>query len=343
MKIGILTLYKSLNFGAYLQAFAMCKKLSSLSGAEVSMINPNTYTLKDWIKLIRSHYPYIMKNRIDMIMRFRKPWKFFKVSGVDDRYDVVVIGSDELWNVTNRDFEQNGYLYGEGINCDNIISYAVSARNTTPEEFLKCHDASIFDNMKSIAVRDRSTFDLVKTLTGKEPVMTLDPTFLIDFNEYISDIKVKEKDYILIYRYSVTLFTEEEKEQIRTYAKENGLKIISVGFKHPWCDKHINCTPLEFVAYVKNAHCVITSTFHGTVFSILMNTDFCVLERNNKVSNKIVDLLDKFDLSDRRCVCSERNISDILKNKIDFSKVNKIKHELCDNSVAYLNESIMNS
>ena len=55
-----------------------------------------------------------------------------------------------------------------------------------------------------------------------------------------------------------------------------------------WCDLNINCHPMEFSSYIRFSECVYTTTFHGTIFTLL-NHKKCAIY---SCSKKLKDLLE---------------------------------------------------
>ena len=51
--------------------------------------------------------------------------------------------------------------------------------------------------MQSISVRDTNSFNIVKELTGKEPIINVDPVLMFDYSPYIKS--VDKKNFIIIY------------------------------------------------------------------------------------------------------------------------------------------------
>lgn len=80
---------------------------------------------------------------------------------------------------------------------------------------------------------------------------------------------------------------KEHQQFIKRYAKDNKLKTVAVCMSQTWCDININCNPLEFNTYIANASCVYTTTFHGSIFTLL-NHKACAIYA---VSKKLKDLL----------------------------------------------------
>ena len=166
---------------------------------------------------------------------------------------------------------------------------------------------------------------------GKKPVRVLDPTFLKDFNVVEPKEKI-DKPYILVYTYGLD---KEKVNIIKKYAKENNLKIIATGSLCEWADMNIAVDSFEWLWLVKNAECVITTTFHGSIFSIKYNKNFAVMI--NK-SAKINSLLKEFKLLDR--ICDENTLIQTLTNVINYSETNCIMEERVKASKKYLLESI---
>ena len=92
----------------------------------------------------------------------------------------------------------------------------------------------------------------------------------------------------------------------------------------------------EFLGYVKNAKYVITGTFHGSVFSILMKKNFVVYLNNG---NKILDLLSDYHL-ENRIVQSNNSIEEILQTKIDYDEVYKLLDDNKMQSVTYIKNAM---
>ena len=175
-------------------------------------------------------------------------------------------------------------------------------------------------NLEDIYVRDEQTRKNVKELIGKETEMVCDPTLMIDVKEFDKNYEINiKKDYLLIYSYK---FSEKQIEYIKRFAREQNLLIVSVCFKHRFCDKSINCSPLQFCKIIQKSKYVVTTTFHGTIFSILNKKQFISIPSGQKVR----DILAKLELE--QCEFKEEKESyEIFKKKLltktDFNKTEK--------------------
>ena len=340
MDISILTLYGANNVGAFLQAFSMQSVLEELcTTGKVSFIR----------------FPSAQQSKMKKALRYFKSLKFSKLYfkyktskkyavvmkklNIDDevfsesrQYDTIVVGSDEVWNITSNTFSHLPQYFAHNIKANNIISYAPSAGNTKPEEVA---GANIdFSGFNSLSVRDDNTFDIVKKIDGRTPVIVCDPTLLIEsFDPYIRP--VEEKDYILIYNYELD---KQSIKDIKNYAKSHNKKLISVGVHNGWCDKNIVADPIEFLSWLASADQVITSTFHGTVLSVKLHKQVAVYAHT---SNKIKGFLKQIGLEAIN-VSKVKNLSAVLENPIPYDLVEKKIKEFRETSMKYLKGALEN-
>ena len=328
--VMIVTLWDSNNYGAYLQAFSLgnyCRKL----GYNVSYLEDSKedHKLKNQIskKLNKTVY------QIKLARKFKKAKNVFKLVSHSFAVDYVLVGADEVWNVNNNYFQHLDYYLGYNLNSKKIISYAPSCNGTKKGEFLSVYSNKNFTNFNRISVRDNNTASLVYSIQGTNPKVVLDPTFLTDnYEEFI--ITPSINNYVFVYGYG---FLKEEISEIKRFASDRNLKIISAGAFLDWTDEQICSSPFEFLGLIKHSEYVFTSTFHGTVFSIIFNKIFFSFARNN---SKVLEILDLFDLN-------KRNLSNYyngkeLDNNIDYDKVNLILKNLRKESKQFLLDSFNN-
>ena len=77
----------------------------------------------------------------------------------------------------------------------------------------------------------------------------------------------------------------------------------------------LDAGPLEFLNLINNAKLVLSSSFHGTVFSILLNKPFFAI--NGKDDYRISTLLKKMDLNERTI-----EMDNIIEKCNEFEKIN---------------------
>ena len=342
MKIGILSMQKIPNYGSFLQALSLKIQMEA-RGHDVYFIDiqkgrqivspPNTVSLSELAGKLDN---YVLK-RIENVIFSRKMSRIHisdyvkyleteKQLTKGERFDLVIIGSDEVFNATAPSpWGFSPQLFGKIENADKVVSYAASCGRTNFADAQKYGiDGEIADalsNLDAISVRDKNTYDFVKSITGKDALMHLDPVFVSDYDDRICE-KKRKKQYLLVYAYVNRINDDEEITAIKDYAKAHNLDIVSVGTQQRWCSHNIAANAFELLSYVKNAACIVTDTFHGTVFSIKYNKQFVTLIRESN-RNKLGGLLSTFDLMSRS-VDSPEHLAEIMDKEIDFENANAI-------------------
>ena len=332
MKTAIVTLWDSMNYGAFFQAFSLYSFFER-NGFNPCFLEDNKTSVPISIKTF-FHIKMLKQSiyRYSLYKKYKKCWNSYRVFSSSMAFDICVFGSDEIWNVNNKSFIHSPLYIGKGIEFDTGLAYAPSANGASIKEFEKCYGIDSLKEIHYISVRDKITQKLVEDITSFNPKIVLDPTFLYgDFSKIA--VLNNYKNYILIYGYS---FSEEQKQFIKKFAREHGLKLISVGPYHNWCDCCYPASPFEFLGMVHNAKYVITSTFHGTVFSILFRKQFLVFPSNNL---KIIEILSLFGLSSRGTI-DPNQIESVLLTCIDYESVIDIVDKKRTESLDFLKKAL---
>ncbi len=130
---------------------------------------------------------------------------------------------------------------------------------------------------------------------------------------------------------------KERKTLIKQIAKKYNLEIVSIADLKD--KKTYTADPSEFIDYINSASLVLTDSYHGTIFSILMETPFFVFERigGHSMYSRIETLLELTEFFGRE----EKDIDlnkDIL--NIDFSHVKGILEKERKKSFDFLSEAM---
>lgn len=377
MKVGIMSMQRIENYGSFLQAYSLRQMLEEL-GYEVVFVDyviepcivqvpqPPVPPQRSMLyRTVRRIY-YLLLDTIRTLSGEKKAEQILEESRLRNCYaeyvqqlgvteertenipvDVLVIGSDEVFNClqTNPAVGYSKQLFGEGVNAGKVITYAACAGFTNVEGLQKYGildevSTMLKKNFAYFSVRDQNTFELVKCLTGKTPTLHLDPVLIADFSLQIVE-KHDLKNYVVVYSYEERMSNRtDERNVIQTFAHKHGLKTVSIGNYQTWTDLHIPATPFEMLGYLKNAEYVITDTFHGTVFSVILEKKFATLIRESN-SQKIGSLLLHFGLADRQ-VKQLGELEQIVMSDIDYKKANVIRKRGREATLKYLKTSIEN-
>lgn len=345
-KIGILSMQRIINYGSFLQAFALKSMLESL-GHQVEFVDyhpgktlsPVSGKFRKAYNILKLNAPF--PHRIQYL-NFKRQFagKYHSSLGLNANpnyqaeVDILVIGSDEVFNCT-QDNPDVGYapeLFGSGNHAGKVITYAASFGNTTLDKLDKYEKtpeiASLLSQIKSFSVRDENSQNIIRSLTGRLPEVHLDPVLIYDYIGKCSLPRIDTRTkYLLLYAYPGRI-TDAESEWIRDYAAWKGLKIYAVGGVQRYADRLITCSPFELLSYFANAQEVITDTFHGTIFSVITRRPFVSIIRKSIGGSygneeKLTDLLKRLDLSDRY-VRSVYETHDVMKREINYQKTEQI-------------------
>ena len=174
---------------------------------------------------------------------------------------------------------------------------------------------------------------MIKENVGVLVQRVLDPTLLFTKKEYevITEKRLIDEPYVLLYARRYNKVMEEYADKL---AKEKKCKVVEISLRATNADRHImfyEAGVEEFLSLVKNAEYVITNSFHGVIFSAIMNTQFSVFSRE-QADTKIDELLDSLNLSERKMITGNEKID----NDIDFSKVDEILEIKRKESINYL-------
>lgn len=347
MKIGVLTFHRCINYGSYWQAVLLTKGLQAL-GHDVVILDHCSGAVN--IAELKCAYQPVLPTQVpasDVPLYRKKIEKFFSafesmplsekfpLSNPEEMgsYDLVVIGSDEVWNLFHPWYGKKPLFYGDGIPSQLLVSYAASFGNYPATWGLEQEWAEKLLNFDLISVRDENSWWLVKNATGTEPTMVLDPCLQF-VEEACSHDSIKQRKYAAVYGHN---FSSSFIHEIKSWAKRKGLPLISIGYRNDWCDDQwITAGPHDFPQFIDGAEVVATNFFHGCVFSLRHKKPF-VCESSPYRNNKLWGLVNKIGCEKYLVTenASSNDYSILLDNPLDEKTIERIQ-ELRDISQDYL-------
>lgn len=303
MKIVLITLHRVTNFGSMLQSYALMRALQK-SGHNVEILdfvprglqfksaifpaNDQRSIVKKAIRLIPALYcnivEYAVMNRF--LRRHHKVTRrryenFDHVVKNLPMADAYICGSDQIWNTQNNNLPDDLRVYylDLPVKDGKKIAYAASfGRDAfTDEEKQKImHWLSSF---AAISVREDTAIQTLNEMGIHDAEHVLDPTFLIDAEEWKSFISKRnpQKGYVFVYNLNRNI---KLKKIALSIAKEKDLRIVNFAstfeFVKGGQNRMVN-NPIDFLRYIANAEYVVTDSFHGIALSINLNRPFiCV-------------------------------------------------------------------
>lgn len=340
MKIGILTFHRAHNYGAVLQAYALRRYLT-LKGYNVNIIDYRGEVNK------RSRLSNFFKRRNLLVLFFSIVFKLSRVyrrykkfdSFISDylqpqdtvfsgeefsdlNYDVYIVGSDQVWN---RDIiGRNDLVFFGDLRQKKefkLISYAASLGNQKISKEDGKQFKRLLQNFDQISVRERDGVDLISEMLEKPVAHVFDPTFLLSGKDYeeIIGTPVLQEDYVLVYQvvdHPATVGIAQSLAQ-QLNAKVIFLESSIKGFR-PLKNHYETLGPGEYLSLIRGAKCIVTTSFHGTAFSIIYKRPFYVVNLDTH-NSRPKSLLNSLHLQDRILYGEDVAFSEIDYNIVDVS------------------------
>lgn len=371
VKVGVITWFKYHNYGTLLQAVALQKYLLS-EGYDPELINFEINDSKNNIKMkkysIYERYcgillrlaHFIYKNEIknrnkemdSFVINNCKVSKFISNDSdyinVCNSYDYIVFGSDQIWNPN----WYHPYYFGakKGIMSE-YVAYAPSIGiHEIDKDMFSIYKENL-KRFKCIGMREKYAVDIISNMVDKKVFNVIDPVFLLNKSEWLkyqNCDKVPKVDYILCYLLSDN---SVHWKAIKKYARRKNLKlvVIPVGGASFFKTKYTiaGCNINDFIGLINNASEVITDSFHGTAFSLILNKKFRVFERHNpnKLNSQNDRIYNILNICNLNCdgVLIKYNSGIIVDNTtLNYEIINHRLDKVIIQSKKYLNDSLSN-
>ena len=334
--VGIMTMHRIVNYGSFLQAYALKHMVESLGAAARLVDFRPGYLIDDaWHRknalfmFLRENYHKFNKRPPSTLERLFGEYLEDLGVGPAKNYrtkcDLLIVGSDEVFNCLqdNPDVGFATQLYGRGIRARRLISYAGSCGQTTYDGLCahRVQDrlAAYLTRFAALSVRDANSQDVIGRLTGIRPEIHADPALIFDFSPHLRRPQPLA-DTLVVYSYPGRFKNPAEIQAIQEFARARGKTLITVGNRQPWVETHFEAHPLEMLGYLAQADFIVTDTFHGTIFSLNLNKNFAAFLRPTNV-NKLSDLLNRFRQNER-LVPSPDRLSGVLSRPPDYAETN---------------------
>lgn len=352
MRICILTLPLSTNYGGLLQAYALQTVLKRMGHEVWTEVREGNSSLPAKVKLVIKqvikyrgyYYPteeqerFITQNMIYFIRKYINTTEPVTSTSKKEfskyHFEAYVVGSDQVWRPAYSPHLPNYFLDFTINQPVKRVAYAASFGTPdwefTPKQTLQCAFwAKEFD---AISVREDSGVELCEKHLGVHAVHLLDPTMLLAKEDYI---RLVEQEHALTKGKNLMIYVLDrsvEKQAIvekvsqtldlspNVVMPENEFAKVGVkGIKR--------CVFLPVTDWLRgfmDAEYVVTDSFHGMVFSILFNKPFIVIANQERGMARFTSLLKTFGL-EGRLVHSFKDVTDkMLHTDVDFEKVNQI-------------------
>lgn len=328
-KVAVITFHRAHNFGSVLQAYALkeCVKRIEDERQEqvdyqiidlftedqeqlyavfkknncVKNIVKNILTIPHSKDLKEKHNKFnaFVEKNFNLTSRYKN---YKELYNNPPKADYYISGSDQIWNVRALDFSPSYYL--DFVKNGKRISYSASF-GPLDIDWSQYNVDKVVDSLKKyecISVRENGSAENVQKLIGQDVEIHVDPTMLLkkeQWRKVQSNANYNFGKYILLY------CLEPSKEQLKladAISKKLHLPIVVLKYnnKNDMFNRYVkkyDSGPEDFLAYIDHAALVLSSSFHGTVFSMIYHKPFYVF--GGMSDNRISTMLTKMKMEER--------------------------------------------
>ncbi len=332
MKIGIITLYRGYNYGTSLQAYALKKFISSLGyqaqivwtaqganrGRDIRLdkvlhilwrclFHPSLIRHTFWAyatNLSKNLTPQIKKKFLDFTQQKLAvlPLSKHQLRAFAAAPDTagMICGSDQIWK-SNAAYVESLYFL-RFAPAYKRIAYAPSFGGDKVPAYNRPILTQYISDIPYVSVREDSGKQIVQELTGRDVLVLPDPTLLLDWDEFMVNAAA-QGNYLLAYFLDTP--SQAALESLRCISQQYGWRILAFPYRYKAYTtfknlQYIEPGPEAFVGLIKRAKCVLTDSFHGTIFAINLQIPFWTFERNYATgkgqSSRLTSVLNRLNL-----------------------------------------------
>ncbi|MBD5520967.1 MAG: polysaccharide pyruvyl transferase family protein [Lachnospiraceae bacterium] len=360
MKVGTITFHFVNNFGGALQAYALQKAIADECNVSVQIIDyrnwfirftdtvrlfpitTNIEELKSGLKTMKQRFGRVRKMKAFIAGNCKLTRRYF--NGIALRRhvpdcDKFICGSDQIWNPFLTFGLAKPYFLCFAKDGRQKISYAPSFGSNKLLSVQAKKINQYLNDFGAVSVREHDGAVLIKTLTGRDAIQLIDPTFLLrreDWDEVAVKPQIKGR-YILLY-------IMQRDDGIYKYARKIkerlGIQLVEIsryGYQPDCVDVSlVNLGPGEFIGLFQNADYVCTNSYHGLVFSLIFEKEFCLISCK-KFYMRINNLLKLLHIKTSQIL----NEGEALGTRYNRQAVREIIAAEREKSVQYLKKNIL--
>lgn len=362
-RIGIITYHRSQNYGAQLQACATRIVLEQMGcqaevidcnriGEEKKLFHWHTASLKALLGSARNNVLSLISERSrrrkfaafsrDCVGRSTPCHTRKALEEKCRQYDAVITGSDQVWHPQICEGRREFFL-DLPLRSEQKIAYAPSFGVSEYTEDEVAAYMPLINDIAHLSVREHAGQELILRHTGRYAPLVVDPTMLLTATDWNRLATPTPYQHYLLY---FTILDEPSglDAAVRRLAARRNLKIVRIGLvKDIIKPGFINARaagPQEFLGLVRDADLVVTSSFHGTVFSILYEKNFiCVLNNNNR-NSRLETLVRQLGLEKRLVRDAEHIDVALAEQEPDYTAVAEKLQYLRAQSLHFLQQAL---
>ena len=350
--VAVVGVWFGANYGSLINGYAIYKLLKDM-GLSVLMVNkPNV--LETDGELQNPHCKKFIEKFYEK-SEISAPLPYARLPELNKCCDIFLAGSDQIWHYNIIKAFQYTTLLNFVDDSKKRISFGTSfghQQDFTPDDE-KIKVRELLRKFNCISVREQASAEILSSIYGVKSTVTIDPVFCLEFSDYkqigaCSEIQESEP-YIFTY---ILDPTPEIIYAIEYYSNISGMKIINMFdgnpvqhkkskemFRLPNILEEVGAEDL--INLCLNAAFVITDSFHGTCFAIILNKPFLSITNFRRGAARFQELKDKFGLSERFSQNSQMIPHDVsLMKAFDYTEINRMIARDKQEAVEWLKKAI---
>lgn len=310
-KIGIITLSASDNCGSLLQSYALKKIVEPYGNVEIinflsekSHKYYDVFSKNNKINLSKYINPFKRLKKIFLLLKSKKHYQFFRkkylnlkgieinknnISRISNKYDIVLSGSDQVWNVMMGDFDS--CFFANWTNCKKV-AYAPSLGG---HDIRESKDAQKYiDYLRKfdyLSVREGKGKNCLEEILQRRVELVLDPTLLIEVSEWrrLVGKPFVKGDYYFFYSWAYNY--EPFLDLVMGESEKNGVPAYVIDARkwirqNKWNFKMIKQEgPIAFLNLMYYAKRCYVESFHGLIFAYIFKKNFWLLDEHDSLND----------------------------------------------------------
>ena len=319
MRVGILTFHAAYNYGAVLQCYALQTYIKGL-GHEVEVIDYRQKSLLEvyktfdirrflsinpvrcWRKFLREMrlLPWRRRRRDAFESFISRHLHLAAVSSIFEApYDVIIVGSDQVWNTTlTHGYDPYYWATFEHPDITSIVAYAASMEGD-PSVGKRAQLSQRLHGFSRISVREASLAALLRE-SHVSAVDVVDPTLLLPTSHWseLAGERLVAENYLFLYEVNPHPQAEDIARRI---ARQLRLQVVTLAalLEANSTPLAFSASPQAFLSLTRHASFVVASSFHGTVFALQFQRPFVSVKSSSGMDSRVSNLLSQVGLSDR--------------------------------------------
>lgn len=375
MRIGIITQPLQTNYGGLLQNYALQETLRRLGHYVVTLdqpylrmikkkdvciqnikgivkkmiglkVKPLRYIKESEIKQLAIHTSKFVDRYINHTAQIKRKDDFRKITK-EFNLNALIVGSDQVWRpMYNPCITRMFFDFVQDVDIIRF-SYAASFGVDTWEYSVEQTDVckQLINKFTAVSVREKSGIDLCKEKLGVDATFVLDPTMLLDKDDYVkiveeSGIKTSPGN-LFTYILDKNLDKDDIIEKVSSNLNLLPFSVMPTKSRLFAKENMEECVfpPVEqWLRAFMDAKFVICDSFHGAVFSIIFNKPFLIIGNEGRGMSRFKSLVELFSLEDR-LITKSSDIS-VIEKDINWDLINEKRQKMKEKSIEYIANSL---